>query len=175
MIAPQVQTPTGYPQTPTVDESMYYFPREQSTSTVCSFFSYSDRRSSCSTSISSGSTSSGGNSTMISIKAMHEDNIVMLRVPRYITYDELRQKIYDKFISTDKSTICETFAIAVIEQALTEQVAVDGRPRADSMSSLGSAPAKGATLRFISSQKKWDATAATHCGKLSLRIIGSRE
>ena len=174
VITPYPLTPTGYPETPTVDETMYHFSHEQSSTTINSFSSYSDRRSSWRTSISSGSTSSTDNPTMLSIKAMHEDNIVMLRVPRSITFDELRRRIHDKFMQTDKPTICETFAIALMEQVPAEKVG-HGRPRAGSMSSLGSTGTKGAALRFISSQDKWDGVAATYCGKVLLRIIGSRE
>lgn len=98
----------------------------------------------------------------------------MLRLPRYTTFDELRRKIYDKFIQTDKSTICETFAIALMDQSPAEKVE-DGRPRAGSISSVGSARPKGAALHFVSSQDEWDDIAATHFGKIFLRIIGSRE
>ena len=172
LIGPYDQTPDGFPETPTVDETMYRFSQAQSSSTISS---YSDRRSSLTTvtSISSGSTSSSDNHMTLSIKAMHEDNIVMLRLPRYIAFDELRRKIYDKFIQTDKSTICESFAMAVVEQPPAER-AENGRPRAGSLSSLGSARAKGAALHFISSQDEWN-DVCNHGGKIVLRIIGSRE
>lgn len=98
----------------------------------------------------------------------------MLRLPRYTVFDELRQKIYDKFIQTDKSTISKSFAVAVLEQSPADKVA-NGRPRADSLSSLGSAHSKGPLLHFISSQDEWNDVVAAHNGKITLRIIGSRE
>ena len=98
----------------------------------------------------------------------------MLRLPRYIAFDELRRKIYDKFIQTNKSTISESFAIALLEQPPAEKME-NGRPRADSVLSHESAHAKGATLHFISSQDEWNDVVATHAGKMFLRIIGSRE
>lgn len=104
---------------------------------------------------------------MLSIKAMHEDNIVLLRLPRYTTLDELRRKIYDKFLQTDKPTISESFAIGLLKQE-------SGRARPGSLSSVGSAQTQGAALHFISSQDEWDNVAATHAGKILLRIIGSR-
>jgi hypothetical protein len=171
LITPHDQTPDGFPETPTVDETMYHFAQAQSSTTISSYSRYSDSRSSLATSISSGSTSSSGNLTTLSIKAMHEDNIIMLRLPRYIVFDELRQKIYDKFIQTDKSTISKSFAIAVVEQSSADKVA-NRRPRADSLSSVRS---KGALLHFVSSQDEWNDVVATHGGKIVLRIIGSRE
>jgi len=156
-----------------VDETMYHFAQAQCSTTISSYSRYSDSRSSLATSISSGSTSSSGNLTTLSIKAMHEDNIIMLRLPRYIAFDELRRMIYDKFIQTDTSTICESFAMAVVEQPPADR-AENGRPRADSLSSLGSARAKGAALHFISSQDEWN-DVCNHGDKILLRIIGSRE
>lgn len=175
LIGPDAEVPNGYPETPTVDESMYNFSQKQSSTTVSSYSLYSERRSSLTTSISSGSTSSSVNPVTLDIKAIHEDNIVMLRLPRYIAFDELRRKIYEKFIQADNSTICKTFAVAVVEQPPAEK-AESGRPRAGSLSSLGSAQAKGGgALHFISSQDEWDDVVATHGGKLIFRIIGSRE
>lgn len=98
----------------------------------------------------------------------------MLRLSRYISFDKLRRKIYDKFMQIDKSTICETFAVALVEQAPAEKVE-NGRSRAGSVSSLGSVRTKGAALHFISSQDEWLDITSTHYGKISLRIIGSRE
>lgn len=170
LIVPHDEIPNGYPETPTVDESMYHFSQKQSSTTVSSYSLHSDRRSSLATSISSGSTSSSGNPMTLSIKAIHEGSIVMLRLPRYTAFDELRRKIYDKFIQTDKSTISKSFAIALWQQPPAEKVE-NAQPRAGA---LGSAKAKG-VLHFISSQEEWDNVAATHSGKMLLRIIGSRE
>ena len=79
-------------------------------------------------------------------------------------------------MQTGKSTICDTFAIALLEAppAPVERTPGGQRPRADSSSSLGSAYVKGAALYFISSQDEWDDVVATHPGKMLLRIIGSR-
>ncbi|KAH0833332.1 hypothetical protein J3R83DRAFT_12400 [Lanmaoa asiatica] len=174
LIGPHTQTPDDYPETPTMDETVYRFPQKQPITTISSYSLYSDRRSSLTTSISSGSTSSSGNLTTLSIKAMHEDNIVMLRLPRDVAIDELRRKIYDKFIQTGKSTISESFAVALLEQIPVGNVE-SGRPRGGSFSSLGSAYTTGVALHFISSQDEWDDVVATHNGKMLLRIIGSRE
>lgn len=76
---------------------------------------------------------------------------------------------------TDKSAISNSFAIALLEQPPTAEKAPSVRPRAGSLSSLGSASIKGAALHFISSQDEWDDVVATYCGKIFLRIIGSRE
>ncbi|KAG8212984.1 hypothetical protein J3R82DRAFT_11370 [Butyriboletus roseoflavus] len=167
LIGPDAQIPDGFPETPIVDKTMYRVSQKQSSTTISSYSSSSDRRSSLATSISSRSTSSSLDPTVLSIKAMHEDNIVMLRLPRFTALDELRRNVYDKFMRIDNPTISESFAIAFLQQET-------GRPRAGSLSSVGSAQAKGAALHFISSQGEWDNVAATS-GKIVLRIIGSRE
>ncbi|KAF8135092.1 hypothetical protein EV363DRAFT_852322 [Boletus edulis] len=180
LIRPCAPTPDGFPETPAPDEMVYRVSQapSSSTATFSSFSRFSDRRSSLTTSISSGSTSSSRNSMTLSIKAIHEDNIVMLRLPRYTAFDDLRRNIYDKFMQTDNATICDSFAIALLAQAPapTENSRVGSvRPRAGSLSSLRSAHAKGAALHFISSQDDWDDAIATYSGKMLLRIIGSRE
>ena len=78
-------------------------------------------------------------------------------------------------MQTDNATISESFAVALLEQPAAAENAANGRPRAGSLTSLGSASVKGATLHFISSQDEWDDVVATHGGKMLLRIIGSCE
>lgn len=106
-----------------------------------------------------------------SIKAMHEDSIVMLRIPRILPFAELQQKIYHKFVQQEKSPICESFAITVLVPSSTERTGND-QGRRDFLSSCDS---KKTLLHFIVSQEEWEQAIVRHGTKLFLCIIGSRE
>lgn len=153
--SPNVATPTG---------SAFHFP--QGTSPMQSI-----RRSSLATSVSSWSTASSHEGTVLSIKAMHEESIVMLRIPRILPFAELRQKIYDKFVHQEKSPISESFAIAVLVPSPSER-AGGGRERRGSLSSCDG---KKGALHFVASQEEWEQAITRYGTKLLLRIIGSKE
>ncbi|KAF9238514.1 hypothetical protein BU15DRAFT_62488 [Melanogaster broomeanus] len=166
LIRPQSPTPSSRPETPAATDASSYMarPEQQYAHDNNSAYAYADRRSSFATSVSSGSTTSTADPTSISIKAMHEDNIIVLRVPRHLSYDGLRQKLYDKFLQTGRSPISESFAMALLVPPCT------GSP-----SSPGSIDTKQALLHFISCQDEWDEVITLHGSKIILRIIGSRE
>lgn len=128
----------------------------------------SGRRSSLSHSVSSHSTASSHEGTVLSIKAVHEESIIMLRVPRVLPFTDLRKRIYDKFVQQERSPISQSFAIAVLVQSTIER----GFQRPESVSSADS---KKAALDFVASQEEWDQAVMRYGTKLFLRIIGSRE
>lgn len=132
----------------------------------------SGRRSSLAHSVSSHSTASSHEGTVLSIKAVHEESIIMLRIPRTLQFADLRQKIYDKFVQQEQSPISESFAIAVLVQPTIERGAAAQYQRPDS---LLSADSKKAALHFVASQEEWDQAVMRYGTKLFLRIIGSRE
>ncbi|KAG6335117.1 hypothetical protein ID866_3971 [Astraeus odoratus] len=155
-------TQGGLPETPTIDS----FPFLQTIPTR-----HSTRRASLAPSVSSWSTSSSHEGTVLSIKAMHEESIIMLRVPRILPFAELRKKIYDKFVQQEKSPISESFAIAVLVHPSTDRTGSSQGRRG----SLSSCDSKRAVLQFVTSQEEWDQAVSRHGTKLLLRIIGSRE
>ncbi|KAI6122256.1 hypothetical protein EDD16DRAFT_1573164 [Pisolithus croceorrhizus] len=134
----------------------------------------SGRRSSLAHSVSSHSTASSHGGTVLTIKAAHEESIIMLRVPRTLLFTDLRQMIYDKFVQQEQSPISESFAIAVLVQPTPERGAA-GAPQYQRPDSLSSADSKKAPLDFVASQEEWDQAVMRYGTKLSLRIIGSRE
>ncbi|KAH7884755.1 hypothetical protein F5I97DRAFT_1929589 [Phlebopus sp. FC_14] len=169
-IRPHSPTPSSRPETPTASDVFSYVtpPPEQYLPT------YSNKRLSIPISISSGSTNSSYDGMNISIKAMHEDNIIMLRIPRHLPFREVREKIYDKFVQTDRSPISKSFAIAFLVQPPSD-TSSGVRSRAGSLSSLGAPETRKAGLHFVASQDEWDQAIAHFGTKVSLRIIGSRE
>ncbi|KAF9223376.1 hypothetical protein BS17DRAFT_767253 [Gyrodon lividus] len=177
LIRPYSPSPSSRAETPTaMDESLYMTrpPEQYHTQDNNSAFVHLDRRSSLATSISSGSTNSSHDPMSISIKAMHEDNIIMLRAPRHLSFGELRQKLYTKFTQTGRSPISDSFAVALLVQPPAERSG-STRPRAGSLSSLGFTDINKTTLHFISSQDEWEEVIAFHGSRILLRIIGSRE
>lgn len=134
----------------------------------------SGRRSSVAHSVSSHSTASSHEGTILTIKAVHEESIIMLRVPRTLLFTDLRQKIYDKFVQQEQSPISESFAIAVLVQSTTER-GTAGAPQYQRPDSLSLADNKKAALHFVASQEEWDQAVMRYGTKLFLRIIGSKE
>ncbi|KIK80915.1 hypothetical protein PAXRUDRAFT_15530 [Paxillus rubicundulus Ve08.2h10] len=176
-IRPYSQTPSNQAETPTAMDGFPYITRhpEQHDAQGHNLgFVYPDRRRSLTTSVSSASTNSSLDPMSISIKAMHEDNIIMLRAPRHLSFEEVRQKLYDKFIQTGRSPISESFAMALLVPPPAERSGT-GWPRAGSLSSLGSTDINKAVLHFITSQDEWDEVIAFQGTRILLRIIGSRE
>ncbi|KAL4062907.1 hypothetical protein J3A83DRAFT_4362970 [Scleroderma citrinum] len=159
-IFPLSPTPTHNIDTPT--SITFHFPETISPR-------HSGRRSSLAPSVSSWSTASSHEGTVLSIKAMHEESIIMLRIPRTLPFAELRKKIYDKFVQQEKSPISESFAIAVL--VTPAERAGGGQGRRGSLSSNG----KKAALHFVASQEEWEQAVTHHGTKLLLRIIGSKE
>ncbi|KAF8840182.1 hypothetical protein BDN67DRAFT_968884 [Paxillus ammoniavirescens] len=176
-LRPYSPTPSNQAETPTVTDGFPYTARDPEQHDAQDHnlgFVYPDHRRSLTTSLSSGSTNSSVDPMSISIKAMHEDNIVMLRAPRHLSFEEVRQKLYNKFIQTGRSPISESFAMALLVPPPAEKSG-NGRPRAGSLSSLGPTDVNKAVLHFITSQDEWDEVITFQGSRILLRIIGSRE
>jgi len=119
-----------------------------------SYPSYATRRGSLATSISSGSTGSSDGST-IAIKALHENSIIMLRVLRSLSFTEVRQRLYDKFVRQEGVPLSETFVVALLVPA------------------PGAADKDRTVLHFVKSNADWDHAIYKYGNKVFLRVIGS--
>ncbi|EIW83788.1 hypothetical protein CONPUDRAFT_88232 [Coniophora puteana RWD-64-598 SS2] len=110
----------------------------------------------------------------LAIKATHEATTIVLRVPRALPYEEVRKRVYDKFVTQEKAPVARTFAIAVLMPSLPGSNGNgSGRERSASVSSGGSAERERAQMKFISSAEAWDGAVARSGGKMALRVIGS--
>ncbi|OJA20973.1 hypothetical protein AZE42_09181 [Rhizopogon vesiculosus] len=156
-------TPLNGSETPTEDS--YFHLQHHDSYTSLAYM----RRASLSTSISSGSTGSSDES-VIAVKAMYENNIIIIRVPRSSSFTEVRQRLYDKFVRQEGVPLSETFVVALLVPA-PERSGV--RPRTSSLWSIGAAD-KDAVLQFVKSNDDWDQAIYKYGNKILLRVIGSR-
>ncbi|KAF8348931.1 hypothetical protein F5887DRAFT_948381 [Amanita rubescens] len=100
---------------------------------------------------------------MISIKAALNQSIVALRVSRTISYGELRERLYDKFVIQEGLPLSKSFTIALTNPI--RRRTSRGRSRSSSVSSVEH-------MEFISSQRNWDSVVTSYDGgKLTLRIL----
>ncbi|KAG2369086.1 hypothetical protein BDR07DRAFT_1324114 [Suillus spraguei] len=131
---------------------------------------YPARRASVTTSISSGSTGCSDGSAIV-IKALHENHIIMLRVPQSLSFTEVRQRLYDKFVRQEGVPLSESFVVAIlVSPPVTEKSG--GRPQASSFSSM--VDKDSAVLHFVKSNDDWDQAIYKYGNKVLLRVIGSR-
>lgn len=131
---------------------------------------YPARRASVTTSISSGSTGSSDGSAIV-IKAFHENHIIMLRVPQSLSFTEVRQRLYDKFVRQEGVPLSESFVVAILVPSPVIEKS-GGRPYAASFSSM--VDKNSAVLHFVKSNDDWDQAIYKHGNKVLLRVIGSR-
>ena len=105
----------------------------------------------------------------LAIKAVHNNAIVMLRTPRTISFEELRKRIYDKFVVQEGVPLSESFSVAHIIPPPTDHT----RSRSNSVSSTGTGVANATEMSFITSQTEWEqVVSGTHImDKLTLRIL----
>ncbi|KAH7913233.1 hypothetical protein BJ138DRAFT_1111675 [Hygrophoropsis aurantiaca] len=173
-IGPYSPVPDSRADTPTCDTSFTPVPPERPARTPSirhGYQGHSAKRSSVTT-ISSGSTASSDR-TSISIKAMHENNIIMLRVPSISSYEDVRQKIYDKFVGQAGSPLSESFAMALLVPSPVERQG-GTRQRTTSLTSASAADRGDTRLEFISSHDDWEHAITQHGNKVLLRLIGSQ-
>lgn len=118
----------------------------------------------------------------LTIKAAHNNSIVVLRVPRNILFDELRQRLYDKFVGQEGVPLSTSFSIAFLLPTTQPPPAPSsgsgqGRSRSSSLSSIRSSfssvgIADHTQMRFLTSQEDWEyVTSSTDNGKLALRVV----
>ena len=104
----------------------------------------------------------------ISVKVVHNHSIILLRIHRTTSFEEMRSKVYDKFVHQENAPLSESFALAYLPP-----LPFDHRARSDSITSTGFPEL--ARMRFVSSQSEWDrVVASAGRGKLTLRAIGDR-
>jgi hypothetical protein len=118
---------------------------------------------------SSISTISGDSS--ISVKVAYNKEIVLLRIRRNISFEDLRVKIYEKFVQQEGVPLSVSFALGFLPSTHVDYN--QPRSRSGSMSSSVGFPDL-AHMRFISSQHDWERTVASAAGKLTLHAIGEQ-
>lgn len=108
-------------------------------------------------------------SDKLAIKAAYNDSIVLLRVNEDISYKEMRQRVYNKFVGQEGIPLSESFTITFLQplQTTTTTTTTKTRARSSSVSSDS-----GTTqLHMVTSQSDWEnVTASLEGPKLTLRI-----
>ncbi|KAJ3795791.1 hypothetical protein GGU11DRAFT_790790 [Lentinula aff. detonsa] len=104
----------------------------------------------------------------LTIKAAHNHSIILLRVSRDTEFGDVRKRIFDKFLTQEKITLTEAFAIAFVLQDTVESRSPKGKSRARS-SSLGGG---SSPLVLVTNQADWErALATTNSSKATVRVL----
>jgi hypothetical protein len=118
-------------------------------------------------------TSSAPPGSTLNVKVALGDSIIMLRVPRDISLQDMRQRIHDKFVKQEEVPLSDTFRFACIHPTSSSNMAPvpTGRKRSGSLSSVATFDLT--KMRFITTQTEWDQVTATAnpAEKLALRIL----
>ncbi|KAJ4477353.1 hypothetical protein J3R30DRAFT_3484932 [Lentinula aciculospora] len=117
--------------------------------------------------ITASSTSTAVLAGNLTIKAAHNQSIILLRTSRQTEFSEVRRRIYDKFLVQEKITLTEAFAIAFVLQDSEESRSPKGKSRARSNSLGGSSQ-----MILVTNQTDWErALATTESSKVTVRIL----
>ncbi|KAF8825291.1 hypothetical protein HHX47_DHR7000233 [Lentinula edodes] len=145
-------------------------PPSPTTSTTSTEFSSFTAASgiSASTTLSTSTAVTSVLSGNLTIKAAHNQSIILLRTSRETEFAEVRQRIYDKFLAQEKITLTEAFAIAFVLQDPGEPRSSKGKGRARS-NSLGGGSSQ---MILVTNQNDWDrALATTESSKITVRVL----
>ncbi|TFK40186.1 hypothetical protein BDQ12DRAFT_704482 [Crucibulum laeve] len=116
----------------------------------------------------SEASSTASNSSTLSIKAAHNNAIIMLRTSRDVTFMDMRQRLYKKFVGQEGIPLSQSFTIAFMLPAPPPSHTPQGRNRSASVSSV----AERVLMKFISSQAEWEQLISSIDGsKLTLRVL----
>jgi hypothetical protein len=106
-------------------------------------------------------------SEKLAIKAAYNDSIILLRVDENISYKEMRQRIYNKFVGQEGIPLSEKFTVTFLQPVQMTTTTAKTRARSSSVSSD-----PGTTqLHLVTSESDWEnVTASLEGSKLTLRI-----
>ena len=129
---------------------------------------------------SSASASSQPNSPMtesITLKAVLQESIVLLRVPRAAPLQEVRTRLRDKFAVQEGVQLSRAFVVGWAPSAggggVAGLAALRGRPRSNSASSVGTLNPQA--LRYVYTEQEWRAAVdACAGGKMTIRLFNAQ-
>ena len=114
-------------------------------------------------------------SDSVTIKAVLQDSIVLVRAKTSTPLSELRVKIREKFASQEGITLTDNFTIG-FNPAVTaaddrsKGLTAKGRPRSQSTSAMTQSRSQP-RLRFLIYEEDWQQAATNSPGKLTLHIF----
>jgi hypothetical protein len=105
----------------------------------------------------------------LSLKAIHKDAIILLRVPSETSFTEVRQRLYNKFIGQEGVPLSREFTVGFVPA--TPSPTQSSFPK-DRLRSASVSSADRMELIFISSDADWEKIISSAGGcKLTLRIL----
>ncbi|KAF9267957.1 hypothetical protein L218DRAFT_995509 [Marasmius fiardii PR-910] len=130
------------------------------------------------TAISTSSTLSPTSSKNYTIKAAHNQSIILLRIPKTTPFSVLRTKLREKFAQQEKVTLSDSFTLAfVIPDVVVHSNDVSpgskakGRRTRERSSSLSSAGGP-VQMALVTCQEQWEkVTNSTELTKITLRVL----
>ncbi|KAI0719415.1 hypothetical protein C8T65DRAFT_736741 [Cerioporus squamosus] len=113
----------------------------------------------------------------LTVKAILQDSIVLLRIPRSAPLQEVRARIRDKFAVQEGVQLSSAFVIGWAPSATQPSgvaaLSVRGRPRSNSASSVGTLNPQ--SLRYVYGEQEWRAAvAACAGGKMTIRLFNAQ-
>jgi hypothetical protein len=105
----------------------------------------------------------------LSLKAAHNDAIILLRVPNETSFTEVRQRLYNKFVGQEGVPLSQNFTVAFVPA--TPSPTQPSFPK-DRLRSASVSSADRMELFFINSDADWEQIISSAGGsKLTLRIL----
>ena len=116
-------------------------------------------------------TNSTVSGTSLSIKAAYNSSIIMLRVQRDTSFEDVRQRLYNKFVGQEGIPLSNDFAIAMVVPSRSSLSSVGTEQSRDSLS-LSLSSADKLELHFIDTQDDWEQVVLVRdSNKVMLRIL----
>ncbi|TBU45686.1 hypothetical protein BD309DRAFT_989365 [Dichomitus squalens] len=115
----------------------------------------------------------------ITLKAVLQESIVLLRVPRAAPLQEVRTRLRDKFAAQEGVQLSRAFVVGWAPSAsqpgggVAGMAALRGRPRSNSASSVGTLNPQA--LRYVYTEQEWRAAVdACAGGKMTIRLFNAQ-
>ncbi|KAJ7158578.1 hypothetical protein C8R46DRAFT_1002234 [Mycena filopes] len=167
--------PSVLSASPSVLSEQSTFSDSTGTTITPSLYSFYSARSTLSTTTASTSTTAAG--PPLTIKAAHNDSIILLRATGDLPLRELRWRLREKFAGQEGVALSEHFSLAYMIPAAPSKgsaqagVGGGGRGRANSLSATGTL-ADTALMEKISTEADWARLRSSLEGaKLTLRVM----
>ncbi|KAI0787556.1 hypothetical protein C8Q74DRAFT_1348564 [Fomes fomentarius] len=115
----------------------------------------------------------GPSSESITLKAVLQGSIVLLRISRSMPLSEVRTRLRDKFAAQEGVQLSHAFVIGWAPSPTQPGGVLRGRPRSNSASSVGSM--NPSALRYVYQEQEWRAAvAACAGGKMTIRLFNAQ-
>lgn len=102
----------------------------------------------------------------VAVKAVLDDTIVVFRVERDATFEELRQRVHEKFAGSEGVTLRDAFVLAYVPPA----AGVGGGKRVSTVSAMSTGSADLSRALPLENEDDW-ANAVAVCGwKVTIRV-----